>query len=103
MTGHKPDCDRAYRFVSDPNLIVVKHADGSQSAASNAARWYGEVAILTYDWCYSAFDETQRNNLRTVINGWVTGWMTAAWGNSSMTYSNFFWGYLRNEIEWGIA
>jgi hypothetical protein len=103
MTGHKPDCERAYRFVSDPNLIVVKHPDGRQSAASNGARWYGETAILTYDWCYSAFDETQRNNLRTVINGWVTGWMTAAWGNSSMTYSNFFWGYLRNEIEWGIA
>src|SRR5947209_9869466 len=98
LTGNSADCATAYTFWSDPAKIPVTF-----KTASDPARAYGEYEIMTYDWCSDALPPSQLSVLRTNINAWVTSCMKASWGNKTMSYNNYYWGYVRNELEWGIA
>src|SRR5947209_3380160 len=75
----------------------------STGVASDAARYYGELEILTYDWCYDVLTSAQLATLRTNINAWMTNTMQKSWGNKTMSFNNYFWGYTRNEFEWALA
>jgi hypothetical protein len=66
-------------------------------------RWYGEVAILIYDWCYSELTAEQRQAMRDRWDGYVKTGNQQSWGGPDMPESNYYWGYLRNSLEWGIA
>ncbi len=66
-------------------------------------RWYGEVAILTYDWAYNYMTVAERSTFLTRWNGYLSGWMTKPWGGVGMEQNNYYWGNLRNELEWGIT
>lgn len=74
------------------------------------ARWYGEAAFLVHDWCFDQWAPDQLANFLTNVGGSGRGWndyLTAinqqAWGGPAMTQSNYDWGNLRNDIEFGIA
>lgn len=70
---------------------------------SNGARWYGEIVILIYDWCWDQMTAAER---QTLIERWNTYMETLRkkdWGGLTMPQNNYFWGYLRNEFEWGVA
>src|SRR4051812_14008537 len=71
--------------------------------ASDIARWNGEKLILTYDWCYDQWTPEQRREFIDRWNGYFSLLMTKQWGGPTMPTSNYFWGYLRNDLEWGIA
>jgi hypothetical protein len=93
---HGDDCSVAinYAMAFSPALT---------GTASDDVRWHGEQVILTYDWCYDQMTNVQRSTLESNTNTWISAWMGASWGGPGMPQSNYYWGYLRNELDWGIA
>ena len=72
--------------------------------ACNPCRWYGEQIITTFDWCYNYMTPEQRSAFISATNTWIAGWRDqTTWGHPPMYQSNYFWGYLRNELEWAIT
>jgi hypothetical protein len=70
---------------------------------SDSSRYYGEQLILTYDWCYDQMTSGQRATLTSNLNSWFSGIQQQTWGGATMPDNNYFWGNVRNELEWGIA
>ena len=72
--------------------------------ACNGCRWFGEQVVLVYDWCYAYMSPQQRTDFISATNAWIAGWRDqTTWGHPPMYQSNYYWGYLRNELEWAIA
>lgn len=71
--------------------------------ASDQARWHGEDAILVYDWCHHAISSAERATLIARWNNYVSTLNAKSWGAPHMAANNYFWGYLRNSLLWGIA
>ncbi len=71
--------------------------------ASDPFRWYGEWAIVTYDWCYDQMTDAERATILSRWNGAVAHWNGASWGAVGMEADNYYWGYLRNSLLWGMA
>lgn len=67
------------------------------------ARWVGEAAILTYDWCYDALTDAQRATLIPRWNGFLDAFNTNSWGGLTMPYNNYYWGFLRNTLDFAIT
>lgn len=72
-------------------------------AGSDKVRWGGEAIVLVYDWCYDQLTASQRSTLIDAWNIWFGNVKQQAWGGVGMYEDNYFWGNLRNEMEWGIA
>ena len=96
MTETPGSCQQAVDYANN----VVIDVGGT---ASNSARWYGETVLLIYDWCYSQFTPEERAQFTLNWNTWQQTLNTKLWGNEGMEANNFYWGYLRNGIEWGIV
>ncbi len=94
-------------IVSDPGYLL--ESDWDTRTASNYARWISETVMLTYDWCHFAMTPEQRQTLQTRWNNYLEVLRDKPWGGAGYTeYDNFaannyFWGYWRNELEWGIT
>lgn len=71
--------------------------------ACDPCRWTGEQLILVYDWCYAYMTAPQRSTFTNAMNAGLLAWSQNAWGGPSMYQNNYFWGYLRNELEWSIT
>ncbi|MBL9015794.1 MAG: heparinase II/III family protein [Myxococcales bacterium] len=71
--------------------------------ACDPCRWSGEQLILIYDWCHAHMTPQQRTTYITAMNAGLTAWSQNQWGGPSMYQSNYYWGYLRNELEWAIT
>jgi hypothetical protein len=71
--------------------------------ACDDCRWSGEDIILVYDWCYPFFTDAERSQFIATTNGWVDHWRTQSWGGPGMHENNYYWGYVRNELEWALA
>lgn len=67
------------------------------------ARWSGEDAILIYDWCQAYMAIGDRAALIAQWNAKLAGYNGEWWGGPDMPANNYFWGYLRNSLLWGIA
>ena len=96
MTSNSGDCQTAAQHAVDIEIDVSQ-------ISSDSARWYGETALLIYDWCYPHFTATQRNLFTQNWNAWQAELNQKPWGNARMEANNYFWGYLRNGAEWGIT
>ncbi|MBL8025361.1 MAG: T9SS type A sorting domain-containing protein [Fibrobacteres bacterium] len=66
-------------------------------------RWEGETAILVYDWCYDRLSPSQRSTLISRWNTWLSNVNQQDWGGVGMEGNNYYWGNVRNSLEWGIA
>jgi hypothetical protein len=75
----------------------------TSGTASDPARWEGERVILAYDWCYDRMTETERNTIIDRWNGYLDAINQKSWGGVGMEGNNYYTGYMRNNIEWGIA
>jgi hypothetical protein len=73
------------------------------AAGSDYMRWYAESAMLVYDWCYDQFSPGQKSTLIGHFNTWVGNVDQQPWGGLTMPDNNYFWGNLRNDLEWGIV
>jgi hypothetical protein len=96
LTGNASACAPAISWAVGETL-------DPSGTASDQARWDGESVILTYDWCYNAMSDAQRSTIMNKWNGYVSTLNTKSWGGPGMENSNYYWGYLRNSLEWGIA
>lgn len=109
-TWHPPtqNRDRALR-----SLLSGKAADGCSEAiawmktfnfpSANEARWSGEQPFLVFDWCYPHMSAQDRDAIIAKWNTTLANFNAQAWGGPDQPANNFFWGYLRNSLLWGIA
>lgn len=71
--------------------------------ACDPCRWTGEQLILVHDWCHAYLTPAQRAAFRAGLNPGLLAWSQNDWGGPPMYQSNYYWGYLRNELEWAIT
>lgn len=90
------DCQQAVQWLRGFTMNVG-------GVASDEARWDGENAILVYDWCHYAINQSDRTMLIARWNGYIATLNAKPWGGMAMPANNYFWGYLRNGLLWGIA
>ena len=69
---------------------------------SDTYRWEDWVPVV-YDWCYDQMTPAERTEFTDRYNGYATTMMGKLFGGPTMPGNNYFWGYLRNEVNWGIA
>lgn len=105
LTGNASNCQAAVTYAMNQmcNNAACTSPDPNTGVASDDARWEGENVILVFDWCYNYFTPAQRT---TLIDRWNTYFYNIrrhTWGGPTSYQSNYNWGYMRNEIEWGIA
>jgi hypothetical protein len=91
------DCTTAINWA-------LAHVVPVAGTGSDDARNSGEQMILVYDWCYDQLTSQNKTDLQNSINKWITQVASTGWTNIVKSpQSNYFVGYLRNEMEWGIA
>lgn len=95
------DCAQAIAWLKNFTLSDIN------SVSSDDVRWDGENALLIYDWCHYALSENDihnpQNGLLQRWNGYTATLNAKPWGGMAMPANNYFWGYLRNSLLWGIA
>jgi len=92
-------CTRAITW----GLSRLGDVDDSGGTACDSCRWTGEQLILIYDWCYAYFTPTQRATYVAGVSTGLQAWSRKSWGGPGMFQNNYYWGYLRNELEWSIT
>jgi hypothetical protein len=109
--------ERAYVGLMQPNATLCRQAVDlvlsdpeyqleptfRTAVASDRARWIGEQVILVYDWCWSSFTAAERQTLRTRWNEYIEVLNGKSWGGPGMEANNYYLGYMRNGILWGLA
>lgn len=75
----------------------------TDGTACDDCRWDGENIILVYDWCFSHLDAASKSALEASTDAWIDHWRTQSWGGVPMHENNYYWGYLRNELEWATT
>lgn len=73
---------------------------------NNPYNWYGELTIFAFDWCYDAMTAEERADFIAKMNAVVAYWnQDGIWGAPGMGLegNNYYWGFLRNSLMWGIA
>ena len=98
LTNNSKDCEAAVAGAT-----TASQGMDTSGVACDYCRWNGEIIILTYDWCYNLMTAAQRSTLQTSLNTWIDHWRTQSWGGPGMYENNYYWGYLRNELEWAIT
>jgi len=89
---------------SDNSLSTIEYALSNPAAAGqDQVRWYGDIVITVYDWCYDELTVDEKTKIENDTHVWLTRAMNAGWGGPSMFQNNYFWGALRNELDWAIA
>jgi hypothetical protein len=99
MTGNNTYCQEA---ISNAMMVDLSGCTADKNGCDEA-RYNGETAILTYDWCFSVLSDTQKSTLLANWNKWLAAIQKQSWGGVPQSQSNYYWGNLRNEAEWGIA
>jgi hypothetical protein len=109
MTGDSASANTAISYVKSTYFPLLANdamrvANGDSSASDNA-RWIGEDAILTYDWCYGALSSSDKSAFVSALNQIMDAVDGASWGGAGGGFdeNNYFWGYLRDDLEWGIT
>jgi hypothetical protein len=95
LSGDQSQCDAPIDWLMGLNLATDHPGDD--------ARWVGEIAILTFDWCYDRLSATQRATLVPRWNGFLDAFNTHSWGGLTMPHSNYYWGFFRNTLEFAIT
>jgi len=77
--------------------------NANDQSASNYARWLGETVMLVYDWCNDQMTPTERQTIIDRWNGYIEIFNNKQWGGIGMESNNFYQGFMRNSIEWGLV
>ena len=99
VTGTASYCQQA---ISNASQIDLSSCTPDKNGCDNA-RYYGEVLAATYDWCFAQLSSSQKSTFVSNLNTWFTNISQQSWGGVPMSESNYYFGNLRNEAEWGIA
>jgi hypothetical protein len=96
VSGTNTNTSTVYTWASGYSMPVI-------GVSCDNCRFDGEDLIMVFDWEYNNLTGGQRSTLISAYNTWITHWMSQSWGGPTMPQSNYFWGYTRNELEWGIT
>src|SRR5262249_13450276 len=99
MTGNDMYCSWAIGFTM---AVDLSSCTADKSGCDNS-RYYGETSILTYDWCNAVMTDAQRTTFLNHWNKWLAAIDMQSWGGVGMSQSNYYWGNVRNDLEWGVA
>jgi hypothetical protein len=91
------------RCAAPVNWLVTFTLPDIGNVSSDNSRWYGEYAALVFDWCFAAMSPEQRTLVINRWNGYLDTLHAKPWGGQGFAENNYFWGYLRNNINWAIA
>lgn len=94
------------RAAAERTLAFTMPAD-ELSGTCDECRW-NPWPYIVFDWCHSAFTASERSTLIERFNGYLKtvhdhSLEPDAMGGEGEPANNYFWGYLRNELNWGIA
>jgi len=89
-------CSNAINFAITTDIPT-------SGVASDEARFFGEFMILVYDWCFDVLTAGEKATLVSKLNTAFAALQVKDFGGPDFPENNYFWGYLRNELEWGIA
>lgn len=79
-------------------------SEAQLSGSSDTARTEGFKVCVVFDWCYNLLTDSERQMLTDRWNHYVSILSAQQWGGINRHEgNNYFWGYLQNEILWGIA
>jgi len=73
-----------------------------KSEGSDNYRWADWVPVV-YDWCHDLMTPTQISTFMARYNYYTGEMIKKEWGGWGFYGNNYFWGYLRGELEWAIA
>jgi hypothetical protein len=82
---------------------LMKVEIATSGVASDSARWLGEDAVLVFDWCHDLMTPAEIQTVTDRLNTAFDVLNKKSWGSGEMPANNYFWGYTRNDIEWGLA
>jgi hypothetical protein len=92
LAGDAASCDAAVAWMKTYNF-----------PSPDEARWSGEDAILIYDWCHGRISAADRTAIVDKWNKRLGELNADSWGGPHMPTNNYFWGYVRNGLLWGIT
>jgi hypothetical protein len=114
MSGNAAECAVAVEWAMRFDLEAAD-ANGDGSADPGAcnlssegrycdrARWEGEQAIMVYDWCHASFSANQRATFIARWNRYIGALNEGPFNWQRMPANNYYWGFLRNSLLWGMA
>jgi hypothetical protein len=70
--------------------------------ASDNYRWNQWVPIV-FDWVHDQMTASQQATFIARYNGYTQAVMQKSWGGPGFEADNYYWGYLVNEFNWGVA
>lgn len=73
------------------------------AAVGDQARWYGEYVFTVFDWCHAEMTQTERDTIISRWNYYNDVMNHKTWGGLHMPGNNYFQGFMRNSLEWGIV
>ncbi|MDR7123013.1 hypothetical protein [Rheinheimera soli] len=102
LTGNSSYADIALQGII--NATDSMHQQIGRNTC-NQCRWYGEAVILAYDWIYDYIPVSQREEIAEKLDQTFTHFLNAYWGGEQVQFAenNYFWGYFRNAVLWGIS
>ena len=114
MTGNAAECTAAIDILMRYSFTASdENGDGTPDPGScdlesegrycDRARWGGEDAILTFDWCHDQLTGVQKATLIERWNYYIGQLNSGPYGWQNRPANNYFWGFLRNSLLWGIA
>lgn len=103
LTGSAESCRAALRWAIEKNELMATNATNPSALFMDYARWFGEAIIVAYDWCRPHLTPAERARFIERANLWIEARRVTPWGSVPMHQNNYYWGYLRNEVLWGIA
>jgi hypothetical protein len=103
LARSRSSCRAALDWAIRENDTLGKNANAESSSYMDRARWYGQVLILTYDWCFEHMTPEERTRFVEQANLWIEARRQSPWYSAPMHQNNYYWGFLRNQLLWGIA
>lgn len=98
VTGNRKYAQAAIALM-EGFVIPEKQLEG---VASDQYRWNDWFPVV-YDWTYDVMTAKQRKTLMDRYTHYVDVIQQKPWGGPGHETSNYYWGYFRNEFNWGIA
>lgn len=107
LTGQEEYCDIAKTWA----LAALDTIPITGSTGCDECRWYGGEIIIVYDWCHDTLTSTEAAAFDRLTD-MLLHWNADGWGSEHpygdgdgvpFSENNYFWGYFRNNLLWGIA
>ncbi len=98
MTGQ-----RQYAQAAVDALLKFEITERQLKGVANDKYRVADWVPWVFDWAHDVMTPTQRREVIDRYNQYMDVFSHKPWGGPKMPTSNYYWGYFRNEVCWGIA